>query len=222
MKSQIKKLCSFTLAAALVLSITGFCVKALADEVSDTRTVTGKVTAISGTKVTLEVREMPEDGHPETPGNGQTPPEMPEDSDSATPPEKPTDGQVPSGNGQTPPEKPADGQTPSGNGQTPPEKPTDGQAPSGNGQAAPEKPQGSGQQPDGNSPAKPDDDQEPPEGDDQAVETLTVDLSGASVDMSSLKIGDMLTVELSGSKALSACVTTPPEKSLGKASGSNA
>lgn len=205
MKSQIKKLCSFTLAAALVLSVTGFCVKALADEASDTRTVTGKITAISGTKVTLEVREMPEDGGPEAPGDGQTPPEKPDGSDSATPPEKPADGQAPSGNGQTPPEKPADGQAPSDNGQTPPEKP-----------------QGSGQQPDGNPPAKPDDGQEPPEGDDQAAETLTVDLSGTSVDTSSLKVGDMLTVELSGSKALSASVMTPPDKAPDKATGSNA
>jgi len=197
MKTQIKKLCSFTLAAALALSVTGFCVKALADEASDAKTVTGKITAISGTKVTLEVRDMPENGHSEDTGDNRTPPEKPEGSDSVTPPEMPSDGQTPPDNGQTPPEKPADGQAPS------------------------EPPQGSGQRPGGNPPAKPEGDQEAPEGDEQQAQTLTVDLSGTSVDVSTLKVGDMLTVELSGSKVLSADAATPPDKSPDKSSGSN-
>lgn len=202
MKSHMKKLCSLTAAAALMLGITAFSVTAMADEASDTETVTGKITAISGTKVTLEIRDMPENGRaPQDQSDGtQTPPEKPEGLDTTTPPEKPNDD-----NTAVPPQQPG-----SSGSMTPPEKP------SGSDTAAPpEKPQGSStaQQPTGTPPQKPDDSQESPEDDAENLRTVTVDLSGTSVDVSSLKVGDMLTVELSGSKALSASQLTPPEQS---------
>ena len=104
--------------------------------------LSGKVTAIDGTTVTVALAEKPElpaDGEkpegeaPEKPADdrqpadGQTPPEKPADEGEA--PEKPADDQQPT-DGQTPPEKPAD----DGNAS---EKPADGEKPEGE---APEKP----------------------------------------------------------------------------------
>ena len=79
--------------------------------------VTGKITAVNGTSITLQLGELKQKEMEDQ--SGQTPPEMPEgDSQSGqTPPEKPEGD---SQNGQTPPEKP---EGDSQNGQTPPEKP---------------------------------------------------------------------------------------------------
>lgn len=90
--------------------------------------LSGKVTAIDGSTVTVALAEKPElPADAQQPGDGQTPPEKP--ADDANAPEKPADGQQP-GDGQTPPEKPADDANA-------PEKPADGQQPA-DGQTPPE------------------------------------------------------------------------------------
>lgn len=124
----MKKLTAIICALAMILmlcSCTGS---------TEKKTVTGKVTKIDGTKITLLLGEITE-----ATGDAQTPPEKPDGesgNEQGTPPEKP-DGE--SGNEQgTPPEK-SDGE--SGNAQgTPPEK-SDGEG--GNAQGTPpEKPDG--------------------------------------------------------------------------------
>lgn len=126
-RSEMKKATALLCAAAIIISFTA-CGKS-ADYSNET--VVGKVTAINGTKVTLQLGELSESKKPEMPSadgqqdgqqDGQTPPEMPStdgQQDGQTPPEKPSgDNQQ---DGQTPPEKPStDGQQ---SGQTPPEKP---------------------------------------------------------------------------------------------------
>ena len=126
-RSEMKKATALLCAAAIIISFTA-CGKS-ADYSNET--VVGKVTAINGTKVTLQLGELSESEKPEMPSadgqqdgqqDGQTPPEMPStdgQQDGQTPPEKPSgDNQQ---DGQTPPEKPStDGQQ---SGQTPPEKP---------------------------------------------------------------------------------------------------
>ena len=100
--------------------------------------LSGKVTAIDGTTVTVALAEKPElpaDGEkpegeaPEKPADdrqpadGQTPPEKPADEGEA--PEKPADDRQPADDGNAP-EKPADGEKPEGEA---PEKPADGERP---------------------------------------------------------------------------------------------
>lgn len=113
------------------------------------QTLTGQVTEIDGSTVTLQLGEMTEGGAPgdqdgqnsqdgqpdrtgQAPSDGQTPPDRPDGDDGGTPPDLP-DGQDPgSGDGQ-PPEKP-DGAAPSddaaGGSGDEPSAPPDG-APSG-------------------------------------------------------------------------------------------
>ena len=92
-RSEMKKATALLCAAAIIISFTA-CGKS-ADYSNET--VVGKVTAINGTKVTLQLGELSESEKPEKPsGDNQ--------QDGQTPPEKPsTDGQQ---SGQTPPEKP--------------------------------------------------------------------------------------------------------------------
>ena len=126
-----RKTCSILCAAALALSLTacGNTAATDSDQITE-QTLTGQITAIDGNSVTLQLGELSE--------NAQTPPEMPDgsnsDDNSGTPPEMPSG--APSGSsddqsGQTPPEKP-DGDSSSDNGGTPPEMPS-GEAPSGMG-----------------------------------------------------------------------------------------
>lgn len=83
------------------------------------QTITGQVTAIDGTKITLQLGEltdedsgMPGDsfetlGDPNKSGNGQTPPDLPNDEqqgDGQTPPDRPSGEKQ--GDGQTPPDMP--------------------------------------------------------------------------------------------------------------------
>ena len=132
-----RKTCSILCAAAaLALSLTacGNTAATDSDQITE-QTLTGQITAIDGSSVTLQLGELSE--------NTQTPPEMPDsgnsDDNGGTPPEMPS-GEAPSGapsgssdgqSGQTPPEKP-DGDSSSDNGGTPPEMPS-GEAPSGMG-----------------------------------------------------------------------------------------
>ncbi len=209
----MKKLTAIICALAMILmlcSCTGS---------TEKKTVTGKVTKIDGTKITLLLGEITE-----ATGDAQTPPEKPDGesgNEQGTPPEKP-DGE--SGNEQgTPPEKP-DGEsgnaqgTPSekpdvesGNAQgTPPEK-SDGE--SGNAQGTPpEKPDGESGNAQGTPPEKPD-------GESgfktftAGSESVTFEFKNASItsenfeeaELSDITVGTVLTVETDGkSTAISA------------------
>ena len=110
-----KKFLSLLCAAAMVFSLAACGTKT--DTTYAGQTLTGRVTAIGGTSVTLALGELTEDaapsgGAPSGDSDSQQPPEMPSgDSESSqptgTPPEKP-DGGSSDESGQQPPEKPED------------------------------------------------------------------------------------------------------------------
>lgn len=182
----MKKFIAILCAAAMVLTLAACGAKRNTEYAG--QTVTGKVTAIDGTSVTLALGESSGSGAPSG-GDGQQPPEMSDSSGqtdgqpTGTPPEKP-DGSDDSGQsgGQEPPAKP-DGdssQQPTG---TPPEKP-DGDSDQ-QGDTPPEMPDGSSQQ----------------GGFTESGETVTVDISkatvtknGESASASDLAAGDVVQV----------------------------
>ena len=99
----MKKLLSILCAAALTLSLAA-CGSTAEDYVG--QTLTGQVTAIDGSAVTLQLGELTEDAN--------TPPDLPSGSSDAQPP--PDGGSAPSGqapdggsDANTPPEKPGGG-----------------------------------------------------------------------------------------------------------------
>ena len=124
-----KKFLSLLCAAAMVFSLAACGTKT--DTTYAGQTLTGRVTAIDGTSVTLALGELtensaPSGGAPSGDSDSQQPPEMPSgDSESSqpsgTPPEKPDDGSSDE-SGQQPPEKPEEGGSQS-DGSTPPEMP---------------------------------------------------------------------------------------------------
>ena len=124
-----KKFLSLLCAAAMVFSLAACGTKT--DPTYAGQTLTGHVTAIDGTSVTLALGELtensaPSGGAPSGDSDSQQPPEMPSgDSESSqptgTPPEKP-DGGSSDESGQQPPEKPEDIGSQS-DGSTPPEMP---------------------------------------------------------------------------------------------------
>ena len=128
----MKKLIAILCAAALTLSLAA-CGSTAEDYVG--QTLTGQVTAIDGSAVTLQLGELTEDANtpPDGSSDAQTPPDG--GSDANTPPEKPgdasgSDTQAPPDSGSAPSGQAADG----GSGtSTPPEKPDDasGDAPGG-------------------------------------------------------------------------------------------
>ena len=182
----MKKFIAILCAAAMVLTLAACGAKRNTEYAG--QTVTGKVTAIDGTSVTLALGESSGSGAPSG-GDGQQPPEMLDGSSqtdgqpTGTPPEKPEDSDD-SGQsgGQEPPAKP-DGdssQQPTG---TPPEKP-DGDSDQ-QGDTPPEMPDGSSQQ----------------GGFTESGETVTVDISkatvtknGESASASDLAAGDVVQV----------------------------
>ena len=189
----MKKLVSILCAGAMLLSLAACGAKA--DAAYAGQTITGKVTTLEGTSVTLALGELTEDAAPG--GDGQQPPEMPSgdgqtgDQPAGTPPEKPEgvsdDGQ----SGQQPPEKPDDGSSQSGDNQ-PPEMPSSNENGQPNG-TPPEKPDGMG----GSSFT-------------ESGETLTVDVTntaivknGETVSSTELSVGDVVQVTFddSGSAA---------------------
>ena len=144
-----KKIRSLFCAAALTLSLAACGSKSTTDYSG--QTVTGEITDIDGTAVTMQLGELSAGGMPshdvsDSSDSGQTPPDKPDgetqsgnsssqdsaSSDSSEPPEKP-DSQSGSSDDSQPPEKPdgqsSDTQSSDSNSQ-PPEKP-DGEAPSG-------------------------------------------------------------------------------------------
>ena len=124
-----KKFLSLLCAAAMVFSLAACGTKT--DTTYAGQTLTGRVTAIDGTSVTLALGELtensaPSGGAPSGDSDSQQPPEMPSgDSESSqpsgTPLEKPDDGSSDE-SGQQPPEKPEEGGSQS-DGSTPPEMP---------------------------------------------------------------------------------------------------
>ena len=137
----MKKFVSILCAGAMLLSLAACGAKA--DTTYAGQTITGKVTALEGTSVTLALGELTEDAAPD--GNGQQPPDMPNgdgqtgDQPTGTPPEKPEDTGDDTQNSQ-PPEKPDGGSSQSGDNQ-PPEMPGDSQNGQGGG-TPPDMPEG--------------------------------------------------------------------------------
>lgn len=182
----MKKFIAILCAAAMVLTLAACGAKRNTEYAG--QTVTGKVTAIDGTSVTLALGESSGSGAPSG-GDGQQPPEMPDGSSQ-------TDGQ-PTG---MPPEKP-DGSDDSGQsgGQEPPAK-SDGdssQQPTG---TPPEKPDGDSDQQGGTPPEMPDGSSQQG-GFTESGETVTVDISkatvtknGESASASDLAAGDVVQV----------------------------
>ena len=183
----MKKLLSILCAAALTLSLAA-CGSTAEDYVG--QTLTGQVTAIDGSAVTLQLGELTEDAN--------TPPDLPSgSSDAQTPPDG---GSAPSGQAadggsgtNTPPEKP-EGSSDSGtaNGQ-PPAKPDDASG-DANG-TPPDMPSGG---PGGS-------------GFTAGDETVTLDFSsaeitenGETVTLSDLSEGDVVTVTVGSGTAVTA------------------
>ena len=113
-----KKLMALLCAAAMTVSLAAC--GAETDTTYAGQTLTGRVTAMDGTAVTLALGELSEDAAPaggaSSDNDSQQPPEMP----SGTPPEKP--GGV-SGDSQQSPEKPEGESGSQSDGGTPPEMP---------------------------------------------------------------------------------------------------
>ncbi len=121
----MKKLVSILCAGAMLLSLAACGAKA--DTTYAGQTITGKVTALEGTSVTLALGELTEDAAPG--GDSQQPPEMPGDGQTGdqptgTPPEKP-DGESSQSNDNQPPEMPENSENGQPDG-TPPDMPEGG------------------------------------------------------------------------------------------------
>ena len=146
MKRTIAILCS----AAITLSMMTACsnsneTASVSSADYSGQTITGQVTSIDGTSITLQLGEWTENsgGAPD----GQTPPEQTDTGSGETaPPEKPDGEQSTDSGGGTPPEKPSSGSDTA----EPPEKPDEQQAESGSGEQAsdeqtpPDMPNGGG------------------------------------------------------------------------------
>ena len=190
-----KRMISLVLSAAMAFSLTA-CVKTEASAQTPTQTtasaestseeLVGKITALSGSRVTVQLGELNDSDH-----DGQMP-QIPsgQQSDGQQPPEKP-DGQK--SDGQQPPEKPDNQQS---DGQQPPEKPDNQQSGS---QQLPEKPDGAA----GNG------------GFTAGDETRTFDLSSAAIEkdgkeaaLSDLAVGDILRLTLENDQVTSVQVIT--------------
>ena len=169
-----KKFLSLLCAAAMVFSLAACGTKT--DTTYAGQTLTGRVTAIDGTSVTLALGELTENSAP----SGGAPSG---DSDSQQPPE------MPSGDSES--------SQPSG---TPPEKPDDGSSDE-SGQQQPEKPEEGGSQSDGSTPPEMPDSMTGGSSFTESGETLTADISkasitkdGESVSASDVAVDDILTV----------------------------
>ena len=139
----MKKLISILCAGAMLLSLAACSAKA--DTTYAGQTITGKVTALEGTSVTLALGELTEDAAPSG-SDSQQPPEMPGndnqtgDQPTGTPPEKPEDVSDDNQSGQQPPEKP-DGDSSQQSDNQPPEMPENGENGQPNG-TPPDMPEG--------------------------------------------------------------------------------
>lgn len=224
----MKKLLSILCAAALTLSLAA-CGSSTENYAG--QTLTGQVTAIDGSAVTLQLGELTEDTNtpPDLPSGGsdaQTPPDG--GSDANTPPEKPDDAsgsdtQSPPDSGSAP-----SGQAPDGGSgtNTPPEKPEDSSdSGTANGQP-PAKPDDASGDANGTPPDMPSGDAPSggPGGSGFTAgdETVTLDFSaaeitenGETVALSDLSEGDVITVTVGSGTA----VTTAEIVSIGGGQG---
>ena len=213
----MKKLLSILCAAALTLSLAA-CGSTAEDYVG--QTLTGQVTAIDGSAVTLQLGELTEDTNtppdlPSSSSDAQTPPDG--GSDANTPPEKPgdasgSDTQAPPDGGSAP-----SGQAPDGGSgtNTPPEKPDDtSDSGTANGQP-PAKPDDASGDANGTPPDMPSGDAPSggPGGSSFTAgdETVTLDFSaaeitenGETVTLSDLSEGDVVTVTVGSGTAVTA------------------
>lgn len=170
---KIKPILSVVCASALALSLAA-CGSGSSSDDSSTSIVTGQITELSGTSVTLQLGELKQGEQPSD-GNAPSDKDSKASDENQTPPEKPD------GDNSTPPE--GDNSTsPKGNDSTPPEgnDPSEDQKPDS-------RPDG---QPGGSTFTAGD-------------ETLTIDLSGVTLSKNgdelttdSLAVGDLLTVTL--------------------------
>ena len=177
----MKKLISIFCAAAMALSLAACGAKV--DTPYAGQTITGKVTALDGTSVTLALGELAEAAAPgsddqqpsEIPGgNGQT-----GQQPTGTPPEKPDDPSGGDQTGQQPPEKPDGGNDPQN--EQPPENAEDGSSQQVDGQP-PEPPTDNGNgQPDGTPPDIPEGGMGGSSSFTESGETAVIDLSNAVV-----------------------------------------
>ena len=195
----MKRIISILCAAAMLFSL------AACSNSTDysNRTVTGQVTAIDGTKVTLQLGQLsepsgstPNGAQPDGSNSNGAPPDMQSDNsgnNGQTPPEKPNGSQP---DGQAPADMPSGGKAVqngqntdgSNNNGTPPDIPSGN---SGNNvQTPPEKPDGS--QPDGQVPADmPSGGMTPPDNNSAATgftageESVTLEFDGAEIKVES-------------------------------------
>lgn len=193
-----KKLMALLCAAAMTVSLAAC--GAGTDTTYAGQTLTGRVTAMDGTAVTLALGKLSEDN---APAGGAS-----SDNDSQQPPEMPSGD---SGSSQ-----------PSG---TPPEKPDGGS--SGDSQQPPEKPEGeSGSQSDGGTPPEMPDGSTGGSSFTENGETLTVDIAkaavtrdGESITASDVAVDDILTVTFDDSGAASAVEVTTADSAVGGGMG---
>lgn len=211
----MKKLLSILCAAALTLSLAA-CGSSTENYAG--QTLTGQVTAIDGSAVTLQLGELTEDTNtppdlPSSSSDAQTPPDG--GSDANTPPEKPDDAsgsdtQAPPDSGSAP-----SGQAPDGvsGTNTPPEKPDDSSdSGTANGQP-PAKPDDASGDANGQPPDMPSGDAPSggPGGSSFTAgdETVTLDFSAAEITengetaaLSDLAEGDVITVTVGSGTAV--------------------
>ncbi len=133
----MKKALAFICSAAVALSFAGCGNKAEAQS-TDLSEITGQVTEIDGTEITLQLGELSENSQPSQPPTDKPSDSEGQSSDKETPPEKPNNGN--NDNSQTPPEKP-DSENNADN-QIPPDMTNNnGEKPSDNGKAPADMPQ---------------------------------------------------------------------------------
>ena len=204
----MKKFLALLLSAALLLGLCACAAPAESDPDYSGQTLAGKITALSGSTATLRLGQLLESVSQSPAGEAPTgePPEMPSgEAPTGEAPEMPS-GEAPTGE---PPEMPS-GEAPTGE---PPEMPS-GEAPTGE---PPEKP--AGEAPTGEAPSESAPSQTTttftPNG-----ETLTVDLSGASVEqdgesasLSALAVGTVVRLTFGEKNAVQTVEIVPVSSS---------
>ena len=201
-----KKFLSLLCAAAMMCSLAAC--GTTADTTYAGQTLTGRVTAIDGTTVTMQLGELTETAAP-TDNSGSGDSQQP----TGTPPEKP-DGGSSTDSAQQPPEMP-NGDGSSQQGGTPPEKP-DGDTSTDSAQQPPDMPSGDGQNGQGGTPPDMPGGMTGGTSFTEGDETAAVELSkaaitrdGETVTASDVAVDDILTVTFddSGTAAKAEIVT---------------
>ena len=207
----MKKLLSLFCAGALIASLAACSTQSGTADYSG-QTVTGQVTQVEDSSVTLQLGELTEESGPNQGGapSGQAP-------SGETPPEKPDgdSGSAPGSNGssETPPAKPDDGSSDSSTDNQPPELPSGAPSQDGNENSSetgsdnqpPEMPSGgNGGQPGGNAPGAM---YSFTAGEETAVFDLSsaeITKNGESASLSDIAVGDVLTVTVGENNTVTA------------------